>query len=271
MLECGGQDAVAIILTHSGGINMKILIFLKFGLILAIITAVVSATDNQIPNEIQTAVVDALTKADQISLSDEPEQSRNLILSVREEFTKINEKNTEYSNSGQLNNDTAKLLTDYIQLWDDLLVAYDFMIQGGEHKLKGYDAILSNDTGRYETGLEEFKAAKGMYDKAYEELNSTQSLFSSFDVNTLSELLPEASIPSIVSVNKMLFRLRDTALICQAYHDFCRAEIAKEASGDAISNEVQESLDAATTMMKKLIPSPYVGEEAKLFANITLT
>lgn len=250
---------------------MNISIFLQLVLILAIMTAVVSATDNQIPTDIQIAVVDALTKADQISLTDESEQSRELIQTVREEYTNINGKISEYSGSGELNADTAALLTDYIQLWDTLLVAYDFMIQGGDHKLKGYDAILSNETNRYETGLQEFKVAKEMYDNAYEGLNNTQSLFSSFDVNTMSELLPDASIPSMVSVNKMLFRLRDTALICQAYQDFCSAEIAKFSTGDVNSTEVQEPLNAATTMMKRLIPSPYVGQEAELFADITLT
>ncbi|OQA59606.1 MAG: hypothetical protein BWY45_00645 [Euryarchaeota archaeon ADurb.Bin294] len=232
---------------------MNISLYLQLGLIMAFIVGVVSATDNQIPNDIQTAVVDALTKADLISFTDESEQSRELIQTVREEFTNITGQISDYSGSGEITSDTAGLLTDYIQLWDTLLVAYDFMIQGGDHKLKGYDAILSNETNRYETGLQEFKAAKEMYDNAYEGLNNTQSLFSSFDVN------------------KMLFRLRDTALICQAYQDFCSAEIAKETSGDVNSTEVQEPLNAATTMMKKLIPSPYVGQEAELFANITFT
>lgn len=250
---------------------MKISIFFQLGLILAVITTVVSASDIQIPNDIQTDVVNALTKADQISFSEESEQSREVIQEIRENFSKINEKITKYSSSGDLTNDTSTLLTNYIQLWDDLLISYDFMIQGGEHKLNGYDAILSNETNRFNTGLQEFKSAKEMYDYSYEKLNSTQSSFSSLDVNTLSAILPEASMPSMVSVNKMLFRLRDTAFICQAYQDFCKAEIAKESSGDVNSTEVQEPLDAATTMMKKLIPSPYVGEEAQLFANITLT
>jgi hypothetical protein len=271
MPECGRHDVVATIIIHLGGIKMNISLYLQLGLIMAFIVGVVSATDNQIPNDIQTAVVDALTKADLISFTDESEQSRELIQTVREEFTNITGQISDYSGSGEITSDTAGLLTDYIQLWDTLLVAYDFMIQGGDHKLKGYDAILSNETNRYETGLQEFKAAKEMYDNAYEGLNNTQSLFSSFDVNTMSELLPDASIPSLVSVNKMLFRLRDTALICQAYQDFCSAEIAKETSGDVNSTEVQEPLNAATTMMKKLIPSPYVGQEAELFANITFT
>src|SRR5690606_21471375 len=96
---CGEQDAVAITPIHSGGIKMKRSIFLFFGLILAIMTAFVSATDNQIPNDIQTAIVDALTKADQISLTEETEQSRELINTVRGEFTDINEKISDYSNS----------------------------------------------------------------------------------------------------------------------------------------------------------------------------
>ncbi|HOJ95225.1 MAG TPA: hypothetical protein PK024_00080 [Methanospirillum sp.] len=60
-------------------------------------------------------------------------------------------------------------------------------------------------------------------------------------------------------------------IICQAYQDFCSAEIAKISSGDVNSTDVQGPLHAATSIMKKLTPSPYVGQEASLFVNITLT
>jgi hypothetical protein len=75
----------------------------------------------------------------------------------------------------------------------------------------------------------------------------------------------------MTSVKKMLYRLLDNIVISQAYQGLCKAEISKEATGDVNSSEVQEPLTNATYLMKKLISSPYVGQEASLFANITLT
>jgi hypothetical protein len=250
---------------------MKIHQFISILIIISSCAAIVSSdSDMQIPDTIRTQITDALKKVDEINIDDSA-QARERIRSVREEMAITLANITDSVQPGEISNETARLLNNYITLWDTLLVSYDYMIQGGDQKIRGYDAILSNETDRFKTGLEAFAAAEELYGSAYDQLRNTESLFATLDSDTLTNLLSDTAVPTMTSVKKMLYRLLDNIVISQAYQGLCKAEISKEATGDVNSSEVQEPLTNATYLMKKLISSPYVGQEASLFANITLT
>lgn len=250
---------------------LKIKYFLFLFLFLVGASNFISAENHTvIPEELHTAIIGTLTDADTIDFSNETGLSHKNIQSVQEEILTADGLIDDYSSSEELNGDTVDILLHYLNIWNGLLTAYGYMIDGGEDKLKGYNAILGNETDRYETALTGFEAAKDNYAQAYEALNETKILLTDFDSNEFSIILPDASIPTITDIDKMVFRLRDNGLISQAYVDLCKAEIAKSSTGDVNSSAVQEPLSAATTLMKKLVPSPYVGQEASLFTNITL-
>ena len=236
-----------------------------------ILTGISAENQTTIPEDLNSAISSALRQADQISFTSDTDTSRDLIQSTQNDLVTIEELLKNYATSGKIGKEDADSLSAYLKIWNGLFTAYDDMIVGGEHKTEGYAAILTNETDRYEAGLNGFESAKEDYSRAYESLNTTKILLSDLDSDEIAQILPDASVPAVTDINKMLFRLRDNIMLCQAYQDLCKAEIAKVSSGDVNATAVQEPLIAATTLMKKLIPSPYVGEEASLFANITLS
>ena len=239
--------------------------------IILVITICLVSAQSVIPDELHSVILSALSQADSIGMNPDPELSRELIQSVIDDLKTADALTVNYTSSGEISQEISDVMLSYIDSWKELMVVYGYLIDGGEQKNEAYTALLSNSSDRYDISLAKFTLAKDYYSKAYEALEGTEELLKKTDADALSDILPDASIPDNEAINKMLFRLRDNTMICQAYIDLCSTGIAKASSGDANSTEVQEPLVNATTLMKKLIPSPFVGEEAALFVNITFS
>jgi hypothetical protein len=258
----------------SDNMMMKgILVFFVAILFSEMVIGFAGAETNQtfVPDDVTLQIIDTLTQADQISLSEDAETQLEMIQSVSEKINNSTGLLNTYVASGDVTAKNASVLTNYLDIWSGVITIYGSLIQGGIDKQDGYNYLLGNDTDRYEKALDAFRKAHTNYRNALETLNQTEQILNDFDSSALRQILPEVAIPEDAVLSETRFRIIDTSELCQAYQDLCRAKIENSTINDVNATKVQEPLIAATTRMKGLSFSPYVGEEASLFANITLS